>query len=87
MTINRDPDVHSAARPDRPPVCSSRAWSRSRGLLLPLLLGTFSHRQALILALVEALCLVVVAIGVVVSGPAAAGQPRGALGAGPRATS
>ena len=36
------------------------------GLLLPLLLGNFSHRQALVLALVEAGCLVVVAVGVVV---------------------
>jgi diguanylate cyclase (GGDEF)-like protein len=36
------------------------------GLLLPLLLGTFSQRQALVLAIVEAACLAVVAIGVVV---------------------
>jgi diguanylate cyclase (GGDEF)-like protein len=36
------------------------------GLLLPLLLGSFSNRQALILALVEAGCLVAVAVGVVV---------------------
>lgn len=36
------------------------------GLLLPLLLGSFSHRQALVLALVEAVCLAVVAAGVVV---------------------
>ncbi|HEX5929591.1 MAG TPA: GGDEF domain-containing protein [Solirubrobacterales bacterium] len=34
------------------------------GLLLPLLLGSFSDRQAWILALVEALCLVVIAAGV-----------------------
>ncbi|HEV7771380.1 MAG TPA: GGDEF domain-containing protein [Solirubrobacterales bacterium] len=34
------------------------------GLLAPLLLGSFSDRQALLLALVEALCLVVVAVGV-----------------------
>jgi diguanylate cyclase (GGDEF)-like protein len=34
------------------------------GLLLPLLLGSFSRRQTLALALVEAACLVVIAIGV-----------------------
>jgi len=34
------------------------------GLLLPLLLGSFSQRQAFVLALVEAICLVVIAIGV-----------------------
>jgi diguanylate cyclase (GGDEF)-like protein len=34
------------------------------GLLLPLLLGSFSNRQAWLLALVEALCLAVVAVGV-----------------------
>ena len=36
------------------------------GLLLPLLLGSFSERQTLLLALVEAGCLAIVAIGVVV---------------------
>jgi len=36
------------------------------GLVLPLAFGSFSHRQALVLALIEAACLVVVAIGVVV---------------------
>lgn len=36
------------------------------GLLLPLLLGSFSERQAWLLAVVEASCLAVVAIGVVV---------------------
>src|SRR5664279_497175 len=35
------------------------------GLLLPLLLGSFSDRQGLILAIVEVLCLAVVAAGVV----------------------
>jgi len=35
------------------------------GLLLPLLLGTFSNQQALVLALVEAVCLVVIAAGIV----------------------
>ncbi len=38
------------------------------GLLLPLLLGSFSGEQALILALVEVACLVVVAGGIVVLG-------------------
>ncbi|HZO05686.1 MAG TPA: GGDEF domain-containing protein [Solirubrobacterales bacterium] len=36
------------------------------GLLLPLAIGSFSDRQTLVLALVEAACLVVVAVGVVV---------------------
>ncbi len=36
------------------------------GLLLPLLIGSFSHRQALILAVVELGCVVVVAAGVLV---------------------
>ena len=36
------------------------------GLLAPLLLGSFSSRQALILALIEAACLVAVAAGIVV---------------------
>ncbi len=34
------------------------------GLLLPLVLGSFSRRQTFVLALVEALCLVVIAVGV-----------------------
>jgi diguanylate cyclase (GGDEF)-like protein len=34
------------------------------GLLLPLLLGSYSHTQALVLALVEAICLVVIAAGI-----------------------
>jgi diguanylate cyclase (GGDEF)-like protein len=34
------------------------------GLLLPVLLGSFSQRQALVLASVEAVCLVVIAVGV-----------------------
>lgn len=36
------------------------------GLLLPILLGTFSTQQAVVLALVEVACLVVVAAGIVV---------------------
>jgi diguanylate cyclase (GGDEF)-like protein len=36
------------------------------GLLLPLLIGSFSQRQAVILALAEAACAVTVAVGVVV---------------------
>jgi diguanylate cyclase (GGDEF)-like protein len=35
------------------------------GLLLPLALGSFSRRQALVLALVEAACLLVIAAGIV----------------------
>jgi len=36
------------------------------GLLLPLVLGSFSDRQTLVLAIVEAICVVVVAAGVLV---------------------
>jgi diguanylate cyclase (GGDEF)-like protein len=36
------------------------------GLLLPLLLGSFSRRQALVLALVEVACLALIAVGVLV---------------------
>ena len=36
------------------------------GLVLPLILGTFSQRQKLLLAALEAICLVVIAIGVIV---------------------
>ena len=38
------------------------------GLLLPLVLGSFSDRQTVLLAVVEALCLLVVAVGVVLQG-------------------
>ncbi|MBA3865755.1 MAG: GGDEF domain-containing protein [Solirubrobacterales bacterium] len=38
------------------------------GLLAPLLLGSFSSSQALVLAIVEALCLIVLAVGVLVLG-------------------
>ena len=47
------------------PASSSPGWSAiAAGLLLPLLLGSFSRRQTVVLALVEALCLVVIAVGV-----------------------
>jgi len=36
------------------------------GLLLPLLVGSFSHRQAFILASIETLCLAIVAVGIVI---------------------
>lgn len=36
------------------------------GLLLPLLIGSFSDRQTMVLAIAEVVCLVIVAIGVVV---------------------
>jgi diguanylate cyclase (GGDEF)-like protein len=36
------------------------------GLLLPLLVGSFSHRQAVILASIEVLCLTIVAVGIVI---------------------
>ncbi|MET0558558.1 MAG: GGDEF domain-containing protein [Solirubrobacterales bacterium] len=36
------------------------------GLLLPLLVGSFSHRQAFVLASIEVLCLAIVAVGIVI---------------------
>jgi len=36
------------------------------GLLLPLLVGSFSHRQAFVLAVIETLCLAIVAVGIVI---------------------
>jgi diguanylate cyclase (GGDEF)-like protein len=66
MIPQRDPD----ADPKRPPIGAGLLVAGlvaiGIGLLLPLLLGSFSNQQALVLALVEAGCLVVVAIGVVV---------------------
>jgi diguanylate cyclase (GGDEF)-like protein len=66
MTPQPDPN----ADPDRAPIGAgllvAGLLTIGIGLLLPLLLGSFSNRQALVLALVEAVCLFVVAIGVVV---------------------
>jgi diguanylate cyclase (GGDEF)-like protein len=66
MTPQLDPD----ADPDRAPIGAGLLVAGlvtvGAGLLLPLLLGTFSNQQALVLAIVEAGCLAVVAIGVVV---------------------
>lgn len=66
MTPEQDPD----ARPNRAPIGAGLLVAGlvaiGVGLLGPLLLGTFSNKQALVLALVEAGCLVVVAIGVIV---------------------
>jgi diguanylate cyclase (GGDEF)-like protein len=56
-------------RPDRRPlgagVLVAGLVAIAAGLLLPLLLGSFSRHQALLLAIVEAVCLAVVAVGVV----------------------
>jgi diguanylate cyclase (GGDEF)-like protein len=66
MTPKLEPD----AQPNRGPIGAgllvAGLLAIGAGLLLPLLLGSFSSRQAWVLALVEAGCLVVVAAGVLV---------------------
>lgn len=66
MAPQHDPD----ARPNRAPIGAGLLVAGlvtiGAGLLLPLLLGSFSNQQALILALVEAGCLAVLAVGIVV---------------------
>jgi diguanylate cyclase (GGDEF)-like protein len=62
--------IPSNAPPGRRPVGAgylvAGLLAITAGLLLPLLLGSFSNRQALVLVLVEAACLLVVAAGIVV---------------------
>jgi diguanylate cyclase (GGDEF)-like protein len=64
------PPPDTKALPSRSPIGAAILVAAlvaiAAGLLLPLLLGTFSNRQAWVLALVEALCLAVVAVGVMV---------------------
>jgi diguanylate cyclase (GGDEF)-like protein len=66
MTPQQDPD----AQPNRGPIGAgllvAGLLAIGAGLLMPLVLGDFSNQQALVLAIVEAGCLVVVAIGVVI---------------------
>jgi len=66
MTNRERSDSHSARAPIGPGLLIAGLATIAAGLLLPLLLGSFSDRQALILALVEAACLLVVAVGVVI---------------------
>jgi diguanylate cyclase (GGDEF)-like protein len=62
---SRSPDKPKSRVPLGPGLIVAGLAAIVLGLLLPLLVGSFSHRQALVLALVEAVCLVVVAVGVV----------------------
>ena len=66
MTNHRDPDRYLKRAPIGAGLLVAGLVTIGAGLLLPLLLGSFSNQQALILALVEAGCLIVVAVGVVV---------------------
>jgi diguanylate cyclase (GGDEF)-like protein len=66
MTPKDDPDNQPNHAPIGPALLVAGLVAIGVGLLLPLLLGSFSDQQALVLALVEAGCLIVVAIGVVV---------------------
>jgi diguanylate cyclase (GGDEF)-like protein len=66
MTAQSDPDAPRNRGPIGAGLLVAGLLAIGAGLLLPLLLGSFSNRQTLILAVVEAGCLVVVAVGVVV---------------------
>jgi len=66
MMSRRNSDKSQTRTPLGPGLLVAGLAAIVLGLLLPLLLGSFSNRQALVLALVEAVCLAVVAAGVVV---------------------
>ncbi len=66
MTPEQDPDANRNRAPIGAGLLVAGLVAIGVGLIGPLLLGSFSNQQALVLALVEAGCLVVVAIGVVV---------------------
>jgi len=68
MTSRESPDNHSAGTPIGPGLLIAGLATIVVGLILPLLLGSFSDRQTLILALAEAACLIVIAVGVVILG-------------------
>lgn len=68
MTARQSRNNASARAPISPALLVAGLATIVVGLLLPLLLGTFSDRQALVLAIVEAACLLVVAAAVVVLG-------------------
>lgn len=63
-----DPEDNSAMRqrPLSPTLLLAALLAIGVGLLAPLLLGSFSDTQALVLALIEAACLIAVAAGIVV---------------------
>jgi len=66
MSKRQSPPSGFARAPISPALLVAGLATIVVGLLLPLLLGTFSDRQALVLAIVEAACLLAVAAGVVV---------------------
>ena len=66
MMPRQDPDATANRAPIGAGLLVAGLVTIGVGLLLPLLLGTFSNQQALVLALVEAGCLVAIAIAVVV---------------------
>jgi diguanylate cyclase (GGDEF)-like protein len=66
MTEKRNPERSSTGAPIGPGLLVAGLATIVVGLLLPLLLGSFSQRQALVLAIVEAACLIVVAAGIVI---------------------
>ena len=61
---SRSPDKPKSRVPIGPGLIVAGLVAIVLGLLLPLLVGSFSRRQALVLAIVEAVCLAVVALGV-----------------------
>ncbi len=62
----RDPDNSPSRVPLGPGLLVAGLAAIALGLLLPLLFGSFSDRQAMVLALVEVACLAAIAAGVVV---------------------
>ena len=61
---DRSPDNTKSRLPIGPGLLVAGLAAIVLGLLLPLVLGSFSRQQALVLAVVEAICLAVVALGV-----------------------
>ena len=66
MMVQPDPDISPNRRPVAAGLLVAGLIAIASGLLLPLLLGSFSNRQTLVLAIAEAGCLAVVAAGIVV---------------------
>jgi diguanylate cyclase (GGDEF)-like protein len=66
MMPSKTPDKPRSRASIAPALLLAGLAAIALGLLLPLLVGSFSHQQALVLAIVEAACLTVVALGVIV---------------------
>jgi len=64
MTARDSASVPPAPRPIGAGLLVAGLLAIAAGLLLPVVLGSFSQRQTLVLAIVEAICLLVVATGV-----------------------